>query len=285
MTAARGSGFFIKVEAAEVRELGPVGAITLSLIGWRAEHSDTGWRATYADIAAETGLPERTVRRACTALRDAGRLTAARAAADDATRVWSVVCAGQDEKANVARSEVANLAGGSGQSGQLPEVANLAVSSLETVETTTDTPSTPPEAHEEQPTLALLSVVPDAAPSKLDEEFDGFWRAYPRKVGKAKARTAYRSARKVASMDEIAAGLRAQLPDLRRREVHLVPHPTTWLNQRRWEDDPTHAAQPSGRGRNYEAEMMMARASGQSHDHQLGGTAELAIAMLEGRSR
>jgi hypothetical protein len=131
--------------------------------------------------------------------------------------------------------------------------------------------------------IPILSVVPAASvPAGVEEEFAGFWRAWPRKVAKAKALQAYRTARKHATMEEIAAGLRSQLPDLRTREVHLVPHATTWLNQRRWEDDPAHAAQPRTGPRNYDLERMQARAAGEIPE-QRASTTTLALQMLEGR--
>ncbi len=68
-------------------------------------------------------------------------------------------------------------------------------------------------------------------------DFDEFWKSYPRKVAKPKALTAYRSARKRASADAIADGLRpwlvywSALPD-----KTFVPHPSTWLAGDRWND-------------------------------------------------
>lgn len=113
-----------------------------------------------------------------------------------------------------------------------------------------------PPAHPEQQN-ETPGTRPQEVPSSADAdaadpilvEFDGFWSHYPRRVGKAKALKSYRAARKSASVDVIAAGLRAQLPDLKARDLDKVPHPATWLNQRRWEDDPVHAAQPGDRPR------------------------------------
>lgn len=91
---------------------------------------------------------------------------------------------------------------------------------------------------------------PVVVPDPIEAEFTGFWDAYPRKVGKKDAAKAYRAARKTATVEEISAGLRAQLPDLRTRGSAYVPHPATWLRQGRWADDPEHAAQ-ADRGRNH----------------------------------
>jgi hypothetical protein len=79
------------------------------------------------------------------------------------------------------------------------------------------------------------------SPAELDAEFARFWELYPRKTGKKAARTAYGRARRDATVQQIATGLRAQLPSMRERveagEAQYVPHPTTWLNQGRWDDE------------------------------------------------
>lgn len=71
------------------------------------------------------------------------------------------------------------------------------------------------------------------------DDFAAFWQQYPRKVGKAAAEKAYAKARKSASADALAAGLRASVAQwaATRTEPQYVPHATTWLNQGRWEDD------------------------------------------------
>ena len=73
--------------------------------------------------------------------------------------------------------------------------------------------------------------------SKLDISFDEFWTAYPRRSGKIKAKDAFRKASKECDPSEIIAGAQAFADDPNRQE-EFTPHPATWLNQGRWEDDP-----------------------------------------------
>jgi hypothetical protein len=73
--------------------------------------------------------------------------------------------------------------------------------------------------------------------SKLDLSFDEFWSAYPRRSGKIKAKDAFRKASKECDPSEIIAGAQAFADDPNRQE-EFTPHPATWLNQGRWEDDP-----------------------------------------------
>lgn len=78
-----------------------------------------------------------------------------------------------------------------------------------------------------------------------DRHFADFWAAYPRKVGKDAARKAWAAAVKRAPVATIAAGLNsAKWPSDRQ----FIPHPATWLNQGRWQDEPADAApEPAGK--------------------------------------
>lgn len=75
-------------------------------------------------------------------------------------------------------------------------------------------------------------------------EFKRFWQAYPKKTGKGAAAKIFISA----CLPQIEAALewQTQQPEWTRDAGKFIPHPATWLNQRRWEDEPFHplAAQP-----------------------------------------
>lgn len=69
------------------------------------------------------------------------------------------------------------------------------------------------------------------------EIFERFWELYPRKIGKGAARTAFEKACKKENPETILRvteyyANKADLPDLQ-----FIPHPSTWLNQERWNDD------------------------------------------------
>lgn len=70
------------------------------------------------------------------------------------------------------------------------------------------------------------------------EQFERFWNAYPRRIGKGAARKAFEKALKLATGDEIMTGLRRQASYFASQEQRFIPHPTTWLNQERWADEP-----------------------------------------------
>lgn len=73
-----------------------------------------------------------------------------------------------------------------------------------------------------------------------DREFLAFWAAYPRKVGKMAAWIAWKKAKKRAGPDLLEKVLKAisdQKTCLQWRDPQYIPHPKTWLNQHRWEDE------------------------------------------------
>lgn len=77
--------------------------------------------------------------------------------------------------------------------------------------------------------------------SDLDAEaFDRFYAAFPRKVGKQAARKAFMLAvKRGADRDVIVAGAErfAADPNLP-TDRQFIPHPSSWLNAGRWEDEP-----------------------------------------------
>jgi hypothetical protein len=79
---------------------------------------------------------------------------------------------------------------------------------------------------------------PDVKHSCANGGFAEFWERYPRRIGKAAARKAYDKARKTAQHDDIMFGLSQQMTSLTAREAQYIPHPATWLNQERWNDEP-----------------------------------------------
>ena len=83
---------------------------------------------------------------------------------------------------------------------------------------------------------------------KVDEDplFQKFWEAYPRRVGKQAARKAWLKlkADEVLS-DTIVEAVRRYCLTKQWKDVQFIPHPASFLNGARWEDDippPHHGA-------------------------------------------
>lgn len=68
--------------------------------------------------------------------------------------------------------------------------------------------------------------------------FDDFWNAYPKKRGKDAARKAWRKAKP--PLDAVLKALEWQTAsaDWTKDNGQFIPHPSTYLNQGRWQDEP-----------------------------------------------
>lgn len=74
---------------------------------------------------------------------------------------------------------------------------------------------------------------------KFAPEFEDFWTIYPRKVAKPKAHEAWQRLNpQTPLVEKILEAVKKQKAskDWIKDEGQFIPHPTTWLNQHRWED-------------------------------------------------
>jgi hypothetical protein len=82
------------------------------------------------------------------------------------------------------------------------------------------------EGYEVVPIDRLLVDAPD--------EFDQFWKAYPRKAAKPDGRKAYKAARKKTKHDVIMAGVARLVAE--NRAPQYIPYPASWLRAEGWND-------------------------------------------------
>ena len=80
------------------------------------------------------------------------------------------------------------------------------------------------------------------------ERFDEFWKLYPRKVGKAAALKSWKKIKPTAELFEriltaVEAAKNSQ--QWQKDGGQYIPHPATWLNQGRWDDELTPAVNAS----------------------------------------
>lgn len=70
-------------------------------------------------------------------------------------------------------------------------------------------------------------------------DFDTFWALVPRRVGKKAAERAWRAVERRGESHEAIEGMRAYATAFAQSgtELKYIPHPSTWLNRRGWEDD------------------------------------------------
>ncbi len=90
-----------------------------------------------------------------------------------------------------------------------------------------------------RPTPALRKSSPTQGPTG-GEFFERFWAVYPRKVGKKKCRAIWASLKPTADLaEQIIAAVEAyqRTEQWQREGGRFAPHPSTFLNQGRWEDE------------------------------------------------
>ena len=71
----------------------------------------------------------------------------------------------------------------------------------------------------------------------MNEMFEAFWAAYPRRVGKGAARAAFDKACRKAQPEAIIAAITAQVEAGCFKDMMFCPYPATWLNGERWDDE------------------------------------------------
>jgi hypothetical protein len=76
--------------------------------------------------------------------------------------------------------------------------------------------------------------------SASDDAFNRFWNAYPLKVGKKPAKQAWKKIKPLPDIEVILRSLEESKEKLWKDE-RFIPHPSTWLNKERWNDEiPNH---------------------------------------------
>ena len=77
-------------------------------------------------------------------------------------------------------------------------------------------------------------------PTPQGGAFEKFWDAYPRKVGKGAAEKSWKRIKPTPELiQQILSAIEEQKASTAwtKDNGQFIPHPTTWLNQKRWEDE------------------------------------------------
>lgn len=85
---------------------------------------------------------------------------------------------------------------------------------------------------------AVEQAIEEEETDWLSVGFEEFWKLYPRKVAKTKAAKSWRTEVRKRDIPLIMADVerRIESADWRKEGGKFIPHPATYLNQRRWED-------------------------------------------------
>lgn len=79
----------------------------------------------------------------------------------------------------------------------------------------------------------------ERAKTKYPEDFERFWAAYPRKVDKDRAYRAWRRAGlQHCDLPDVMTALARWKMSEQWQDERYIPHPSVWINNRRWESEP-----------------------------------------------
>jgi hypothetical protein len=125
--------------------------------------------------------------------------------------------------------------------------------------TTSLPPIVPPQVREGTPLKVLqeresnsigelfTSPPSETIPSN-DSKAETIYQEYPRKVSKPEAIAAIKKALKTISAEKLLEKVKTYASAIGWQERQFIPHPATWFNKRRWEDDPAEWVQPPSNG-------------------------------------
>lgn len=67
--------------------------------------------------------------------------------------------------------------------------------------------------------------------------FEQFWKLYPRRVAKKDAFRALSKVHREVEWDYLIEAVKAFANSVRGKDVQYIPHPATWINGGRWDDE------------------------------------------------
>ena len=96
----------------------------------------------------------------------------------------------------------------------------------------------------------LMAQLPESATgeNEVEQAFDVFWEAYPRKIGKPAALLKFRTKNCTPILTTLLKAIDAHKKSQQwvKDGGEYIPHPATWLNQERWDDEISTGTQSSG---------------------------------------
>ena len=192
---------------------------------WKDQERDHGvvrrgeFTSSVRQIACECGLSESTVKRYLNSLRKTGEITTS------TNRQWTKITINKYDK----------------YQGNEPTDEPTVGLTVEPTHEPTVEPHLKKERKKEGKNRKNISnTLTENRSDDVDHDawFDAFWRVYPRKVGKQKAKNRFKKiVTNEDKFNELMAAIEKQNEVYSTREMKSIPHPDTWLNQGRWEDE------------------------------------------------
>ncbi len=148
------------------------------------------------------------------------------------SRCDAEICATNDKKNKASQSALVRWSNARNEHAVLPSESERDTDAMRTHENTNaNACETPCEGNAPNPN-PKVNLKPRATPIGFAE----FWLAYPKKVGKGAAETAWKKHRPPLDVCVQAIASASSSHDWTKDGGQFVPNPATWINQRRWED-------------------------------------------------
>lgn len=186
------------------------------------------WEFSVSGLAAFTGCGKDAIRNTLAELEKVGYLIREQDHKDDGTFGGNIY----------VLQDIAPPSSGKPDNGEAPLSGNTVIG----VTRQRETPSSGNPTQPNKDYNTRRTKVPPISPNgdELWMLFDRFWKAYPKKKGKKKARDVW--AKLVPDMElcrKMSAALEAQKKsrEWTKDNGDFIPYPATWLNGRRWEDE------------------------------------------------
>ena len=92
----------------------------------------------------------------------------------------------------------------------------------------------------------------DTKQDEIDVMFEEFWKEYPRKIDKKGCLTKFKHIKKLKeNYSKIMSALKIQKQSRQWQDIQYIPHPKTWLNQERWNNEEIQNPNPKDKWDGY----------------------------------
>ena len=91
------------------------------------------------------------------------------------------------------------------------------------------------KSYQQKPTSSPIKRKKESKNKEVNKDFELFWKAYPKKIGKKKVEDKFNSID--FPIDKILKNIELQKKSDQWQTQQYIPNPETYLNQERWEDE------------------------------------------------
>ena len=115
----------------------------------------------------------------------------------------------------------------------------------------------------------LLKLEVSTKKPSCDQLAESIYQEYPRKVSKPVALKAIKNALKTHPAEFLLEKVKTYASAIAWKDPQYIPHPATWFNGERWEDDPAEWEQPATRPQSQNQPPIAKARANQSHEEDV----------------